>query len=129
MTCAPLEQRFVERRWEELTAKNAEIAQKKAALPESWRLQEILGEVGCPPWSIPKGLNAIGGRPRSREAYGVRGACSRFRWFATFDSWSKLHALHTLRAVRLRLRCALLFAVNHWKVFVAARWWTGGAQV
>ena len=32
-----------------------------------------------------------------REAFGVRGACSRFRRLATFDSGSKLHALQTLR--------------------------------
>src|SRR6266853_3002009 len=38
-----------------------------------------------------------------REAFGVRGACSRFQCPATFDSGSKLRALLTLRAVRLRL--------------------------
>ncbi len=32
-----------------------------------------------------------------REAFGVRGACSRFSWPASSDSGSKLHALQTLR--------------------------------
>src|SRR5882672_5461736 len=34
-----------------------------------------------------------------REAYGVRGACSRCRPPCACDSGSKLHALHTLRAI------------------------------
>jgi hypothetical protein len=46
-------------------------------------------------------------RVRSREVPPcgrVRGACSRFRWPATFDSGGKLDALQTPRAVRLRHR-------------------------
>src|SRR5438105_10240637 len=44
-----------------------------------------------------------------REAYGVRGACSRFRMVWTFESGSKLHALHTLRAVRQPSRSPATF--------------------
>src|SRR5437870_1670133 len=45
-----------------------------------------------------------------REAYGVRGACSRFGSPEASNSGSKLRALHTLREVRLR---APLLSVNN----------------
>src|SRR5258708_27242949 len=44
------------------------------------------------------------GAPKRRDAFGVRGACSRFRSPRAFDSGSKLRALQTLRAVLRHLR-------------------------
>src|SRR5260370_17887450 len=47
---------------------------------------------------------------RSRRAFGVRGVCSRCRTSRVIESGSKLHALQTLRAVRLR-PCRVLESV------------------
>src|SRR5260221_655901 len=44
-----------------------------------------------------------------REAPGVREACFRCRMAKVFESGSKLHALQTLREVRLRPCCSVLF--------------------
>ena len=74
---------------------------------------------------IARNLRRFSRWRRLREAFGVRGACSRFRPPGVVQSASKLDALQTLRAIRWRLSRSVLFRVP---VVIRKRQRTGAVQ-